>query len=239
MNRHEVIQLLKAAAIDKHRIAFALAYGSGLRVNELVHVQTSGAVIDANDIKTLLAKDEIKYLAEMMNYPGVLHEDEEHGKQQVKISMQQAKRQAVQKVAQMQEQERMQVAVRMTKTCKMLNSKKSRGRYHFFYCIRFLYFIRFDNSSINLYYGSFTIDSLTTKERTEDSRRLRHDGGKGRDGGEGHDGGGEDLGDGGHGRGGSQSPGLGVMMIRCPHHSHQHIEHRAGWRMGTTDDCTM
>ena len=39
MNRHEVIQLLKAAAIDKHRIAFALAYGSGLRVNELVHVQ--------------------------------------------------------------------------------------------------------------------------------------------------------------------------------------------------------
>lgn len=39
--------------------------------------ETSGAVIDANDIKTLLAKDEIKYLAEMMNYPGVLHEDEE------------------------------------------------------------------------------------------------------------------------------------------------------------------
>lgn len=39
MNRYEVIQLLKVAAIDKHRIAFALAYGSGLRVNELVHVQ--------------------------------------------------------------------------------------------------------------------------------------------------------------------------------------------------------
>lgn len=39
MNRYEVMQLLKAATIDKHKIAFALAYGSGLRINELVHVQ--------------------------------------------------------------------------------------------------------------------------------------------------------------------------------------------------------
>ena len=39
MNRYEVMLLLKVAAIDKHRIAFALAYGSGLRVRELVHVQ--------------------------------------------------------------------------------------------------------------------------------------------------------------------------------------------------------
>ena len=39
--------------------------------------ETSGAVIDADDIKTLLARDEIKYLAEMMNYPGVLFKDDQ------------------------------------------------------------------------------------------------------------------------------------------------------------------
>lgn len=39
--------------------------------------ETSGAVLDADDIKILLARDEIKYLAEMMNYPGVLYQDKE------------------------------------------------------------------------------------------------------------------------------------------------------------------
>lgn len=38
MNRYEVMQLLKAARMDKHKIAFALAYGSGLRVSELINV---------------------------------------------------------------------------------------------------------------------------------------------------------------------------------------------------------
>ena len=39
--------------------------------------ESAGAVIDANDIKTLLENPEIKYLAEMMNYPGVIYQDEE------------------------------------------------------------------------------------------------------------------------------------------------------------------
>jgi adenine deaminase len=39
--------------------------------------ETSGAVINAEDIKDLLALPEIKYLAEMMNYPGVIFKDEE------------------------------------------------------------------------------------------------------------------------------------------------------------------
>lgn len=39
MNRYEVMELLKAATLMKHKIAFGLAYGSGLRINELVHVQ--------------------------------------------------------------------------------------------------------------------------------------------------------------------------------------------------------
>ena len=39
--------------------------------------ETAGAVINAKDIEALLQRDEIKYLAEMMNFPGVLHQDEE------------------------------------------------------------------------------------------------------------------------------------------------------------------
>lgn len=39
--------------------------------------ESAGAIIDSDDIKELLAKPEIKYLAEMMNYPGVLFEDAE------------------------------------------------------------------------------------------------------------------------------------------------------------------
>ena len=39
--------------------------------------ESAGAVIDSEDIKTLLENPDIKYLAEMMNYPGVLFDDEE------------------------------------------------------------------------------------------------------------------------------------------------------------------
>ena len=38
--------------------------------------ETAGAVIDVNGVEELLRDDDIKYLAEMMNYPGVLFEDE-------------------------------------------------------------------------------------------------------------------------------------------------------------------
>ncbi|MBV1888445.1 MAG: adenine deaminase [Urechidicola sp.] len=39
--------------------------------------ETAGAVIDSEGIKELLASTDINYLAEMMNYPGVLFNDEE------------------------------------------------------------------------------------------------------------------------------------------------------------------
>ena len=39
--------------------------------------ETAGAVINAKDIEALMSRSEIKYLAEMMNFPGVLHRDEE------------------------------------------------------------------------------------------------------------------------------------------------------------------
>lgn len=37
--------------------------------------ETAGAVLDVNDVEELLDRDEIVYLAEMMNWPGVLYDD--------------------------------------------------------------------------------------------------------------------------------------------------------------------
>ena len=39
--------------------------------------ETAGAALNSDDVKKLLEKDEIKYLSEMMNFPGVLNGDEE------------------------------------------------------------------------------------------------------------------------------------------------------------------
>lgn len=39
--------------------------------------ETTGAVLNAADVQALLQKEEIKYLSEMMNFPGVLHADAE------------------------------------------------------------------------------------------------------------------------------------------------------------------
>ncbi len=39
--------------------------------------ETAGAALDSKDIETLLASPDIKYLSEMMNFPGVLHNDPE------------------------------------------------------------------------------------------------------------------------------------------------------------------
>ncbi|MFD1064299.1 adenine deaminase [Winogradskyella litorisediminis] len=39
--------------------------------------ESAGAIIDSNDIKHLLSHLDIKYLAEMMNYPGVIYDDAE------------------------------------------------------------------------------------------------------------------------------------------------------------------
>lgn len=42
--------------------------------------ETSGATLDSDDIDELLSLDDIKYLGEMMNYPGVLFDDNEVAK---------------------------------------------------------------------------------------------------------------------------------------------------------------
>src|SRR5262245_62685397 len=39
--------------------------------------ETAGATLASADVEKLLKRDDIKYLSEMMNFPGVLNEDEE------------------------------------------------------------------------------------------------------------------------------------------------------------------
>ncbi|MGG8497702.1 adenine deaminase [Tenacibaculum sp. TC6] len=39
--------------------------------------ESAGAIIDSNDIQKMMENPDIKYLAEMMNYPGVIYQDEE------------------------------------------------------------------------------------------------------------------------------------------------------------------
>ena len=39
--------------------------------------ETAGATLNSKDVQALLEKDEVKYLSEMMNFPGVLHHDAE------------------------------------------------------------------------------------------------------------------------------------------------------------------
>lgn len=41
------------------------------------HVETSGAILNAADVKALLKRDDIHFLAEMMNFPGVIFGDEQ------------------------------------------------------------------------------------------------------------------------------------------------------------------
>src|SRR5690606_4875316 len=39
--------------------------------------ETAGAALDATQVEELMQRDEIKYLSEMMNFPGVLSGDQE------------------------------------------------------------------------------------------------------------------------------------------------------------------
>src|SRR5258708_38753148 len=41
------------------------------------HMETAGATLDAAKVEQLLASEDIKYLSEMMNFPGVLGKDPE------------------------------------------------------------------------------------------------------------------------------------------------------------------
>jgi len=76
---HEIANVLGVAGVDfmianGKRVPFKFFFGAPSCVPATAF-ETAGATIDVADIASLLARDEIVYLAEMMNYPGVLSGD--------------------------------------------------------------------------------------------------------------------------------------------------------------------
>ncbi len=76
---HEIGNVLGVAGVeymieDSKRVPFKFCFGAPSCVPATTF-ETAGAVISVKDVRRLLAMKEIGYLAEMMNFPGVLHED--------------------------------------------------------------------------------------------------------------------------------------------------------------------
>lgn len=78
---HEIANVLGIAGVNymidnARQIPFHFYFGAPSCV-PATNFETAGAVIDSNDINELLSRKEIVYLAEMMNFPGVIYKDEE------------------------------------------------------------------------------------------------------------------------------------------------------------------
>lgn len=76
---HEIGNVLGVAGVDYmiregSRVPFKFAFGAPSCV-PATSFETAGATIDAAAVGELLSRPEIGYLAEMMNFPGVLHGD--------------------------------------------------------------------------------------------------------------------------------------------------------------------
>jgi adenine deaminase len=78
---HEIANVLGAAGIEymlasAHRVPLKFHFGCPSCV-PATSFETAGATLDSAAVAALLARDEIGYLSEMMNYPGVLSGDAE------------------------------------------------------------------------------------------------------------------------------------------------------------------
>jgi len=78
---HEIANVLGVKGVEfmienGKKVPFKFNFGAPSCV-PATSFESAGAIIDSDDIKTLMANPDIKYLAEMMNYPGVLFDDEE------------------------------------------------------------------------------------------------------------------------------------------------------------------
>jgi adenine deaminase len=78
---HEIANVLGIAGVNymidnAKQVPFHFYFGAPSCV-PATNFETAGAVIDANDIDELLSRKEIVYLAEMMNFPGVIFKDED------------------------------------------------------------------------------------------------------------------------------------------------------------------
>ncbi len=78
---HEIANVLGVEGVeymieDGNQIPFKFYFGAPSCV-PATDFESAGAVIDSGQIEKLLEKEEIVYLAEMMNFPGVIYENEE------------------------------------------------------------------------------------------------------------------------------------------------------------------
>ena len=78
---HEIANVLGVAGVDymidnAKQVPFHFYFGAPSCVPATAF-ETAGATINSSDIDELLARPEIVYLAEMMNFPGVIYKDEE------------------------------------------------------------------------------------------------------------------------------------------------------------------
>lgn len=80
---HEIANVLGEEGINfmidsSRQIRFNFCFGAPSCVPSCgTDIETSGAVLDSKAIERLMARDDISYLSEMMNYPGVLGSDPE------------------------------------------------------------------------------------------------------------------------------------------------------------------
>ena len=78
---HEIANVCGMAGVEfmianGREVPFKFNFGAPSCVPATIF-ETAGAALNSDDVKKLLAKDEIKYLSEMMNFPGVLFKDEQ------------------------------------------------------------------------------------------------------------------------------------------------------------------
>jgi len=78
---HEIANVLGISGVDymidnARKVPFHFYFGAPSCV-PATNFETAGAVINSDDIDQLLSRKEIVYLAEMMNFPGVIYNDEE------------------------------------------------------------------------------------------------------------------------------------------------------------------
>ncbi|MEI7752665.1 MAG: adenine deaminase, partial [Candidatus Omnitrophota bacterium] len=78
---HEIANVLGVPGIeymlkDAEKVSFKFNFGASSCV-PATSFETAGARLSAVEIDTLLKREDIKYLSEMMNYPGVIHQDPE------------------------------------------------------------------------------------------------------------------------------------------------------------------
>lgn len=78
---HEIANVLGVKGVEfmienGKKVPFKFNFGAPSCV-PATSFESAGAIINSDDIKRMMENPDIKYLAEMMNYPGVLFDDEE------------------------------------------------------------------------------------------------------------------------------------------------------------------